>query len=437
MKKRIAMKKLIMAGVAGAALLVGGRVFGGALIWGGAGKAADYEYAVVRRGSIEKTVSASGSLEPASVVAVLPQMNGRVEEVFADYNSEVSKGEVLARLNTETLQLQRRQKAALVETARAQYELLLATHQTQEKLAAKSLISEHELRTSKTQLDAQAASLSSAQADLAVIETEITQYAYITAPIDGVVLVKNLNPGDTVNTNGTASIFTLAENLREMRIQAGVGELEIGSVYEGQEARFTVDALPGRAFSGTVLSRRLMPSSSSGGVSYTVVVGVENQDGTLLPGMTCSVDFVVEERVDILRVSNAALRYQPSWLSATEIADLVAKAGGGREPAGGRGAAQTRQAQAPSGASGFFAGAGGGGQAGAGWGGGPGQAAREGAGGLSAALPKTLWHLNSSGKPEPLIVQTGVSDGSYTELRAASGSDADLENLMVILREKL
>lgn len=467
MKKKINIKTLVM-GLAGLAILgIGGCVIGNALVGPSGTKAStNYEFTTLRRGTIEKIVSSSGSLEPVATVSVLPQMSGRVEEVFVDYNDEVKKGDILARLNTDTLKLQQQQKSASVQTAQANYELQLITYQTQEKLAAKNLISEYDLRSSRTQLNAQAANLSSAQADLAVIETEINQYAYITAPIDGVVLKKDISVGDTVNSNSsnTTSIFTMAENLQEMRIQVGVGELDIGSIYEGQSVRFTVDALPGRNFSGMVQSRRLMPTTSGGTVSYTVIISVDNQDGSLLPGMTCSVDFIVQESRNIVRVPNAALRYQPTSLSATEIDDKVFNATIANMSAEEQQAATTArkaQQQAASGtgagqaSSGISSLVGGGGMPGGGMpggmpgggmpGGGPAGAngaratrAASGASEVKAVVTlKPLWYVNSSGKLDVIMVSVGISDGSYTEAHAVNGDDASLENLSIILKEKV
>jgi HlyD family secretion protein len=463
MKKKINIKTLIL-GLAGLAVLgVGGCAIGTAL--GGASSAkgsTSYEYTTLQRGTIEKTVSSSGSLEPVATVKVLPQMGGRVEEVFVDYNDMVKKGDVLARLNTDTLKLQQQQQNASVREAQTGYELQLVTYQTQEKLAAKNLISEYELRSGKALLDSSSAKLSTAQTNLAITETEITQYAYITAPIDGIVLVKNVSEGDTLSSTSTTSIFTLAENMQAMRIETGVGELDIGSIFEGQSVRFTVDALSGRTFSGTVSSKRLMPTTSGGVVSYTVIISVDNEDGSLLPGMTCSVDFIVQQSRNIVRVPNAALRYQPTSLSATQIEDKVFNATIANMSAEEKQAAttaRTAQQQAASSAStgqttaGISSlisgggmpgggGFGGGAPAGGGFGGaaaGGRAAGSTGARAATAAAPvtlKPLWYV-SGGKLEVMMVSVGISDGSYTEVHAISGDDTSLESLSIILKEKV
>jgi HlyD family secretion protein len=216
-----------------------------------------YEFTNVRRGTLERTVSSSGTIKPVSTVNVLPRMSGKVEKIFVDYNDPVSIGDILAELNTDVLRLKREQQYASVSKARANYELQRINYSNQQALAEKNLISEFELRTSKTQLDGQAADLAVAEANLREIETEINQYAYITSPIDGIVLDRRINVGDTVvdsSSNNSSSIFTLAENLREMQIEAMVGELDVTSISKGQEVRFTLESLPGRVFPGMVTS---------------------------------------------------------------------------------------------------------------------------------------------------------------------------------------
>ncbi|MDR0442375.1 MAG: efflux RND transporter periplasmic adaptor subunit, partial [Treponema sp.] len=193
-------------------------------------KSASYEFTAVRRGTVERTVTSSGTINPVSTVNVLPRMSGKVENIYVDYNDTVSKGDILAELNTDMLRLKREQQNAAVIKARASYELQRINYSNQETLAEKNLISEYELKTSKTNMDNQAADLAVAEANLKVIETEINQYAFITSPIDGIVLDKQINEGDSVvdsSSNNTYSIFTLAENLKEMQIEAGVGELDV------------------------------------------------------------------------------------------------------------------------------------------------------------------------------------------------------------------
>jgi HlyD family secretion protein len=414
--------------------------------------AVSYEFTDVRRGTLERTVSSSGTINPVSTVKVLPQMSGKVEKIYVDYNDTIYKGDILAELNTDMLRLKREQQYATVIKARANYELQQLNYRNQQALAEKNLISEYELKTNKTNLDNLSADLAVAEANLKVIETEINQYAYITSPIDGIVLDRRINIGDTVvdsSSNNSSNIFTLAENLREMQIEAGVGELDVASIHKGQPVRFTLESLPGRTFQGVVETLRMVPVVSNNVVSYTVIVKVENHDGTLLPGMTCAVDFIVERAENVLMVSNAALRYQPTNLSAERIADMVFYAGLENLSDEQRQAAieareQARTQAAGSGNAGqntnqgltslMMGPAQGGRMMGIGGGRQPGQVTgRQDRNADQIIVMRNLWYIGVDGKLEVMRVRAGISSGSFTEIRA----NDDLEGKQVILREKI
>ncbi|MDR0503478.1 MAG: efflux RND transporter periplasmic adaptor subunit [Treponema sp.] len=410
-------------------------------------KSATYEFTLVRRGNLERTVSSSGTINPVATVKVLPQMSGKVEKVFADYNDLVKRGDILAELNTDVLRLKREQQYASVSKVRANYDLQLINYRNQEALARKNLISEFELKSSKTTLDGYAADLAVAQANLKEIETEINQYAYITSPIDGIVLDRNINVGDTVvdsSSNNSSSIFTIAENLREMQIEALVGELDVTSIHKGQHVRFTLESLPGRRFSGVVETLRMIPVVSNNVVSYTVIINVENHDGSLLPGMTCAADFIVERSENVLMAANAALRYQPTGLSAQQIADMVFNAGlihmndeqrqaasQAREQARAQPPDQRQNPNQNQGLTGLMMGQSanvrmrppGGRQ----------PVERQGRN-PAAIVMRNLWYVSNEGRLEVMRVRTGISDGSFTEIIT---DDLSLENTQVILREKI
>jgi HlyD family secretion protein len=432
----------------------------------GAGKkpAGGYEFARIGRGTIERTVSSSGAINPVSTVKVLPRMSGKVEKIYVDYNDLISRGMILAELNTDMLRLQREQQAAQVIKGRANYELQLINFRNQEALAEKGLISEYELKSGRTSLDIQAAELAAAEASLKAIETEINQYAFITSPIDGIVLERNVNEGDTVvdsSSSNSSSIFTLAENLREMQIESWVGELDIASIRQGQEVRFTLESLPGRTFTGAVESRRLMPAVQDNVVSYNVIINVENRDGALLPGMTCSVEFIERRIEDVLLAPNGALRYRPTGLSAEEADSRIFNAGlkgmSAEQQAEARAGEERRRKEARSagentgrqgGLAGLVApmpgrmrrpgGASGAQGANAGIGGGTGGGTAGGQAGRAAYRTASLWYLDGSGKPDCVMVRAGLSDGSRTEILPMEGSaEAELEGLEIILRERL
>jgi len=407
-----------------------------------------YEFTNIKRGTLERAVSSSGTINPVATVRVLPRMSGKVETIHVDYNDTVKKGDVLARLNTDMLRLQRDQQQAAVLKARANYDLQAINYRNQEALAKKDLISEYELKSSKTSLDNQRADLAVAEANLRKIETEINQYAFITSPIDGIVLDRNINVGDTVvdsANNNSTSIFTIAENLREMQIEAAVGELDVTSIHKGQEVRFSLESLRGRRFSGLVENIRMIPVISNNVVSYTVIINVENKDGSLLPGMTCAVDFIVERSENILTVSNAALRYQPTSLTQEQINDLVFNASLANMNDEQKQAAIEARAQANAQSSqngnnsqginqlimgpqptqrmpgsGPRASGGGRGE------GGQGRGAR-------TVVMRNLWFFTDDGKFDCIQVRTGITDGSFTEIFVRD----ELENKQVILREKL
>jgi HlyD family secretion protein len=435
-------------------------------------KAVSYEYTAVKRGTIEKTVSSSGSLEPVATVKVLPRMSGKVEKIFVDYNDPVKKGQVLAELNTDMLKLQRDQQASQVLKARANYNLQQINFANLQKLAEKNLISEYELKSGETTLSIQRADLSVAEANLRSIETEINQYAYITSPIDGTVLERTVNEGDTVvdsSSSNSKAIFTLAENLDEMRIESWVGELDIAGIIEGQEVRFTLESLPGKTFSGLVQSKRLLPSVQDGVVSYNIIINVENKGGDLLPGMTCSVEFIEERRENILLVPNAALRYQPTSMTAQEISDAVFNATIAtmndeqkaaaierrKEQLAQQTGAQVGGSRPSSGISGIMSGGnvrmpgqgGGNRPTGAGQAGGTQQRGQR-----ERVQTKPLWFMDetagpdakrdqsgkpaTSGKPTCIMVRVGTSDGANTEVMPVRDmEEAELEGKTIVLRE--
>ena len=434
----------------------------GAVLFPGCGNnknAPVYEFTTVSRGTLEKTVSSTGTLNPVAIVKVLPRMSGKVEKIYTDFNAPVKKGDILAELNTDSLLLKRDQQLSQVIKARANYELQTINYDNQEKLAKKNLIAEYDLKNSKTSLEIQKAELDAAEANLKSIEIEINQYAYITSPIDGIVLDRTINVGDTVvdsSSSNSSAIFTLAENLEEMQIESWVGELDIASIQEGQQVRFTLESLPGRTYQGSVESKRLMPSVQDSVVSYKVIVSVSNRDGSLLPGMTCLVEFIEQRNEDILVISNAALRYQPTNLSADEIDDMVFNAGlRGMDEAQKTELIKLREEQkknASANASANRPNQQGGLQSlmmpGGGMGmrmpgnmGNRGGQARQGqAGGTVPAEtlgpPRPLWLVDSNGKLEVILIHAGISDGSRTEIIPAQGQE-NPEGKQVILRERI
>lgn len=402
-----------------------------------------YETAKVTRGSIESTVSSSGTLSAVSTVDILAQMSGRVEKVNADYNDHVKKGQVLVELNTDMLKLEEKENEAAVRKAQANYDLQLQNYQNQEKLAAKELIAEYDLKTSKTTLEVDEAELASAQANLDVTLTKLNQYARITSPIDGIVLNCNVEVGQNVlegSSSNASSLFTIAEDLSKMEIQAEVDELDISSIKVGQDVRFTVEAEPGLTFNGKVHEIRLVPKTTDNVVTYYVMIDAGNKDGKLLPGMTAEAEFIKENRQNVLVVPSAALRFQPTGLSDKEIQSmtLAAQIAGlppdQRDAAlkaqaaaqGGAGAAAVNAQNRPKGLTGMMM---------------PQrpQHDRKNANSAQDAVPaaaknmKSLWYLDAGGRLAVRMVEVGASNGTSTEIVGAD----DLEGQAIIVKAKV
>jgi HlyD family secretion protein len=363
---------------------------------------AEYDFTTIEKGSIDKTVSSSGTLEPVSTVNIVSQMSGIVEKVNVDYNDHVTKGQTLLEINTDMLKLQQQQQKAAVAKAKANYDLQLINYTNQQKLADKGLISDYELKTGKTTLDVNAAELSSAEAALKVVETEISQYAFIKSPITGIVLTKSVEVGQSVvegSSSNSSTLFTIAENLTQMQIEATVDEIDIASILKGQTVQFTVEALVGKTFSGTVQTIHLEPTTTDNVVSYTVIIAVDNADGTLLPGMTAEANFIVSSQEDVLLVPNSALRYEPTTLTSEEIATKIQEASIAKDTKTTSKAAETSSDTTAT----------------------------------ADDTTKNIWYLDDSGKLAVLAVKTGVSDGSNTVIV----SDQDLEGKKIIVKEKV
>jgi HlyD family secretion protein len=376
-------------------------------------------------------------------------MSGRIEKVNVDYNSRVSKGQVLGTINTDLLKLQAKGAQASVDKAQATSDLQALAVQNSKALFDKGLLSDYDYKSAVATLNADKADLSSAQASLEEIETEINQYAYITSPIDGIVLARDVDPGASVTggqVSSSTTLFTIAGNLVQMQIEAEVDELDISSINKGQDVRFTVEANPGVTFNGTVKEIRLVPETSDNVVYYYVIILADNKSGKLLPGMTANVTFIKQNKTDILTVPSGALRFTPSTLSdaekqrvlflaglppnmsEAEKADAAAKydeAQKAQAAAKKSGTATTQTSGLTSLMSGGRMMGGSGGPPG-GFGGPGGQrsssktsASQGAAADASTVVRKPLWYLDDSGKLAAVMVEVGVSDASKTEVIGA------------------
>ncbi len=416
------MKKII-GGLIVIALAIGGVVY---FRVQAAAKSISYIYVPVSRGDVASTVSSTGNLYATDSVQVGTQVSGIINKLYANFNDRVHKGELLALLDTTVLRLSVDKAIAdrdqgLANVRQTQYALdqikrLLATGaETQsdyETALANSAVA-------KANLESDSVALASAKQNLA--------YAYIFSPIDGVVIARTVNPGQTVAASFSApELFLIAADLKDLQILAAVDEADIGQIHVGQGVDFTVEAFPDRTFSGSVKEIRLQSTIIDNVVTYPVVINVSNTDGKLLPGMTATINFDVSKVSNVLRVPNAALRFQPT---AEMIAQYRAEHGAAADSLGRRGG---RRGDSNGGARGGFGGGGqGGGRGGAGGGGG-GAGGRGGAGGAGAPRPistvATLWYMKD-GKLAAMRVHTGLTDGQETEV----SGPADLkEGLQII-----
>jgi HlyD family secretion protein len=282
-------------------------------LWRGKGdqETVNYRLVTVEQGNIEALISATGTLDAVTTVQVGTQVSGIVSEIGVDFNDPVKEGQVIARIDTSLLA--NAVAGAEAQLARAQAELRHAEREFTriEALHQEKMVSDSEFNTAQYNLDSGQASVQSAKVDLSRARQNLG-YATITAPIDGTVINRAVDVGQTVQASFSApELFLIAGDLTRMQILVAVDESDIGQIAEGQTARFTVQAYPDETFTGTVRQVRLQSASEENVVNYTAVVDVANPEGILLPGMTATVDFLVETASDVMYVANAALRYKP------------------------------------------------------------------------------------------------------------------------------
>jgi len=304
MKKIISIAVIVV--IAGA---VGIRYFTSA---NGAKKEGPYQFVEITRGDLENIVSSTGTLQAVGTVEVGTQVSGTLDRINVDFNEPVHKGEVLAVLDTALLKIAVLDAEANLTRAQAQYEQAQAEYARNLPLFEKGHLSEEKFFPLRISVKMTDASVRLAQTALERAQTNMN-HAIIRSPIDGMVIQRNVEPGQTVAANFSApTLFVIAKDLSHMEIYAMVDESDIGQIKEGQSVRFTVEAYPDETFYGTVRQIRLQPTTIQNVVNYTVVVDVSNEGGLLLPGMTATVDFVIEERKDVWLVPNVALRFQPT-----------------------------------------------------------------------------------------------------------------------------
>jgi len=265
-----------------------------------------FETSRIERGDLEITISSTGSLAAQGTVEIGTQVSGTIETITVDYNDKVKKGQVLAKLDQAIFRADVLQAKASVASAQAQFDQAQAEYNRNAPLKEKKYISDEEFMAFITNLNMTKANLSSAKAVLTRAQINL-KYTVICSPIDGTVIEKSIEEGQTVAASlSTPTLFLIAEDLSQMQIEAAVDESDIGQIKIGQSTKFEVAAYPDRKFSGKVEQIRLQPQTVSNVVTYTVVVESTNEDGVLLPGMTATIEFMVAQQKDSLLVPDSA-----------------------------------------------------------------------------------------------------------------------------------
>jgi HlyD family secretion protein len=347
----------------------------------------------VSRGDVVDAIMASGTLEAVTTVQVGTQVSATVRELLADFNDIVRKGQVIARLDPSLFQTQVDQARANVIRAQADVERLeIALADARTKLARatqlsdRQLIARTELETAEVNVRSAAAQLASARAQVTQAEAGLNQaqvsldHTVITSPINGIVISRSVDVGQTVAASMQApTLYVLAADLTRMRVNASLDESDIGRVRQGQTVSFRVDAFPNEQFGGRVSQVRLQPVVSQNVVTYVTVIDVPNPDLKLKPGMTAAVSVEVARRNDVLRIANAALRFRPPSAAVAASGQAAPAPNAG---SAGRSVTQPAHATPPA---------------------------------VPGSAGATVWQYVES-RLRPVAVQTGISDGSVTEI---------------------
>jgi HlyD family secretion protein len=397
MKLKFNKKQLIITAIG--VVLIGGT--GGYFLWGRRASSEEYITAKVERGAIRNTVSATGTLQAVTTVQVGSQVSGTISELFADFNTVVKKGQLVAQLDPRVYEAQLASQRANLEQARANLadaearvlaaEAAVETQRAgvsgasanlaalkaqrddtqsllrrQESLAKAGLIPDRDLEAARTNYNAaearynQAAAqldqarvsertsvssgLAQAKAQVKQARAQIQQiegslkmaevnlsYTTISSPIDGVVVSRNVDKGQTVAASLQApTLFTIANDLTQMQVIANIDQADIGVINQTNRVGFTVDAFPGHNFGGTINQIRLSPQNVQNVITYNVVIDVQNPDLKLKPGMTANLTITIAERQDTLKIPNAALRFRPQGMTPEKMRELFRGAGGGQ-----------------------------------------------------------------------------------------------------------
>ncbi|HUJ13029.1 MAG TPA: efflux RND transporter periplasmic adaptor subunit [Thermoanaerobaculia bacterium] len=332
-----------------------------------------YRFTTIGRGNIVSKVSATGTLNAVTTISVGTQVSGQISKLYVDFNDHVKKGQLLAEIDPTLAQQAVADAQANLAKADAQAQQADRDNARNQQLFKDGLIAKADYETTQSNVSVNYADVKSAQIALDKAKQNLA-YTNIYSPIDGVIVERDVQAGQTVAASLSApQLFVIANDLSQMQILAQVSESDIAQIKQGQAVNFTVQALPNKTFKGTVQQVRLQSTTSDNVVNYTVVIAVDNSQGQLLPGMTARVDFITNAAQNVLTVSNAALRFRPAT-TPTATSNTTATTPQQR--------GQSRNAGNRSGGS--------------------------------------LYYLDASGKVQRANVQTGITDGITTQV---SGSD--------------
>ena len=410
-----------------------GVILGFNLFKKGKGSQVKYRTEILGKGDIESLVTTSGTLNPVDTVDVGAQVSGKITKLNADFNSKVKFGEILAEIDAEPLRLKLDQANSSLKSSQAALDQAkLSLDQSEKKfkrskeLFDKKQISVEEMETAESNFLNAKGNLVASQSRLAQSQSSVDSakvdlaYTIIRAPIDGVVINRPVNLGQTVASSYSAPVlFKLASDLTKMQLGCDIDETDIGKVKEGQRVRFTVSAYPGEIFNGTVRQVRYSPQTVQNVVTYTTIVNADNPDLKLMPGMTATVSIITAEAKGALKVPNSAMRFTPP-LPQEELQKIYAAAGMGGQRGGQQSGQQSGQP---------------GGQQSGRQGGQSGDRQRQGGMSINTedmtpeklarfqqqmaraqARGGRIWIMDDLGNLKPYFVSTGITDNSYSEL---------------------
>jgi HlyD family secretion protein len=363
-----------------------------------------YKTERVDRGTVTMTVTATGTLSAVTTVQIGSQVSGVIARLYADHNSEVKKGQMLAELDPTPFMAQVEQRRADLTRAQVQMEDAKIKYDRSRRLTEAGLTAQAEVDAAKATYDAARAQVQQAQAALSQATTNLS-YTKIASPTDGIVVDKQYEVGQTVAASFQAPVlFQIAQDLTKMQVLADVDQSDIGRVSVGQIARFNVDAYPEEEFRGRISQIRYNAQVNQNVVTYPVIIEVDNPDGKLRPKMTANVNIDVSSVQNVLRVPNAALRFKPPTEEGKDK-DKRASSGGGGDAtqraarSGGAGGLGGAASQMPMGRG------------------------KRGAGG---AKMQTVHILGADKKLQPVEIRTGISDGRFTHVVSGPLEEGDL-----------